>query len=263
MPRNSQVQETVFHETDVAARPPAALDDLWAEFKATGDQNLRERLILHYSPLVKYVAGRVGCRPAAHIEQADLVSYGIFGLIDAIERFDPDRAIKFETYAINRIRGAIIDELRSIDWIPRSMRQQGPRGRAGLAALEAPAAPHADRAPRSPPSSASSSTSCTPSSAGSPSSTSWRSTSCSPSTAEGRQAQPGRHPRGHQGRGPGRGLREPGDQAPARPRDQHAPGAGEDRGHPLLLRGPDARRDRSGPRGSPRAASARCTPRRC
>ena len=105
-------------------RPTATprLRELWKDFKATGDQRLRERLILHYSPLVKYVAGRVGVGLPPNIEQADLVSYGIFGLIDAIEKFDLERAIKFETYAINRIRGAIIDELRSIDWIPRSVR---------------------------------------------------------------------------------------------------------------------------------------------
>jgi RNA polymerase sigma factor for flagellar operon FliA len=105
-----------------AAETQERLRALWEEFKATGDSALRDKLILHYSPLVKYVAGRVGVGLPPNIEQADLVSYGIFGLIDAIEKFDLDRAIKFETYAINRIRGAIIDELRSIDWIPRSVR---------------------------------------------------------------------------------------------------------------------------------------------
>ncbi|HEV2635487.1 MAG TPA: RNA polymerase sigma factor WhiG [Actinocrinis sp.] len=97
---------------------------LWHDFKATGDPKLREQLILHYSPLVKYVAGRVSVGLSGMVEQADFVSYGIFGLIDAIERFDPSRSIKFETYAINRIRGAIIDELRALDWIPRSLRQK-------------------------------------------------------------------------------------------------------------------------------------------
>ena len=102
----------------------AAMAELWANFKATGDPRLREQLILHYSPLVKYVAGRVSVGLVGSMEQADFVSYGIFGLIDAIERYDPERAIKFETYAINRIRGAIIDELRALDWIPRSLRQK-------------------------------------------------------------------------------------------------------------------------------------------
>src|SRR3954454_18714102 len=86
----------------------SAIAELWRQFKDTGEERLRERLILHYSPLVKYVAGRVGVGLPPNIEQADLVSYGIFGLIDAIEKFDLERAIKFETYAISRIKGAII-----------------------------------------------------------------------------------------------------------------------------------------------------------
>ncbi|HEV3174102.1 MAG TPA: RNA polymerase sigma factor WhiG [Actinocrinis sp.] len=126
MPRNSQVRATRYDESDYPARNSAGvlLDALWAEFKATRDPQLRERLILHYSPLVKYVAGRVSVGLSGTVDQADFVSYGIFGLIDAIERFEPDRSIKFETYAVNRIRGAIIDELRALDWIPRSLRQK-------------------------------------------------------------------------------------------------------------------------------------------
>ena len=77
-----------------------------------------------YSPLVKYVAGRMGSGLPAHVEEADLISYGLGGLISAIERFDLSREIKFETYAIARIKGAIIDELRSIDWVPRSIRSK-------------------------------------------------------------------------------------------------------------------------------------------
>jgi RNA polymerase sigma factor for flagellar operon FliA len=95
---------------------------LWREYKADGPPEVRERLILHYSPLVKFVAGRVAAGLPQSIEQSDLVSYGIFGLIDAIDKFDPGRGFKFETYAISRIKGAIIDELRSIDWVPRSVR---------------------------------------------------------------------------------------------------------------------------------------------
>jgi RNA polymerase sigma factor FliA len=114
----------------------AAIRALWAEFKDSGDPRLRERLILHYSPLVKYVAGRVGVGLPPNIEQADLVSYGIFGLIDAIEKFDISRAIKFETYAISRIKGAIIDELRAIDWIPRSVRYKAREVEKAYAALE-------------------------------------------------------------------------------------------------------------------------------
>src|SRR6478672_4572761 len=118
------------------AAAAAALRELWEEFKTTGDQALREKLILHYSPLVKYVAGRVGVGLPPNIEQADLVSYGIFGLIDAIEKFDIERAIKFETYAISRVRGAIIDELRAIDWIPRSVRYKAREVERAYAELE-------------------------------------------------------------------------------------------------------------------------------
>jgi len=115
----------------------SAIAELWREFKGSGEERLRERLILHYSPLVKYVAGRVGVGLPPNIEQADLVSYGIFGLIDAIEKFDIGRAIKFETYAISRIKGAIIDELRAIDWIPRSVRYKAREVEKAYAALEA------------------------------------------------------------------------------------------------------------------------------
>jgi RNA polymerase sigma factor FliA len=115
----------------------AALRELWESFKKTGEMAHRERLILHYSPLVKYVAGRVGVGLPPNIEQADLVSYGIFGLMDAIDKFDLERAIKFETYAISRIRGAIIDELRAIDWIPRSVRFKAREVEKAYASLEA------------------------------------------------------------------------------------------------------------------------------
>jgi len=114
-----------------------ALLDLWHSYKSTSEPALRERLILHYSPLVKYVAGRVGVGLPPNIEQSDLVSYGIFGLIDAIEKFDISRAIKFETYAISRVKGAIIDELRSIDWIPRSVRSKAREVERAYATLEA------------------------------------------------------------------------------------------------------------------------------
>jgi RNA polymerase sigma factor FliA len=128
-------------EADDAKPDPAAVDaaiaQLWREFKTSGETGLRERLILHYSPLVKYVAGRVGVGLPPNIEQADLVSYGIFGLIDAINKFDIERAIKFETYAISRIKGAIIDELRAIDWIPRSVRYKAREVEKAYAALEA------------------------------------------------------------------------------------------------------------------------------
>ena len=103
---------------------PGEIDRLWTTYKSTGAQEQRDALIVHYSPLVKYVAGRVAVGLPQNVDQADLVSYGIFGLIDAIEKFDLDRGYKFETYAISRIKGAIIDELRSIDWVPRSVRSK-------------------------------------------------------------------------------------------------------------------------------------------
>jgi len=106
-------------ETNVKA---IELHDLWRRFKASGDERARERLVVAYSPLVKYVAGRMSSGLPAHVEEADLISYGLVGLISAISRFDLSREIKFETYAIPRIRGAIIDELRSLDWVPRSVR---------------------------------------------------------------------------------------------------------------------------------------------
>jgi RNA polymerase sigma factor for flagellar operon FliA len=112
------------------------IDRLWAAYKEDGRRELRDQLIVHYSPLVKYVAGRVATGLPQNVDQADLVSYGIFGLIDAIEKFDLARAIKFETYAISRIKGAIIDELRSIDWIPRSVRSKAREVEKALTALE-------------------------------------------------------------------------------------------------------------------------------
>lgn len=97
---------------------------LWARYKETGDEDAREQLILNYSPLVKYVAGRVSANLPQNIDGGDIISYGLFGLIDAIEKFDPGRGFKFETYAIARIKGAILDELRSLDWVPRSVRSK-------------------------------------------------------------------------------------------------------------------------------------------
>ncbi|MCA1839101.1 MAG: RNA polymerase sigma factor WhiG [Actinomycetota bacterium] len=113
-----------------------ALARLWREFKDTQSSESRDQLIVHYSPLVKYVAGRVSTGLPANIEQADLVSYGIFGLMDAIHKFELDRGIKFETYAINRIKGAIIDELRAIDWVPRSVRFKAREVEKTLSKLE-------------------------------------------------------------------------------------------------------------------------------
>jgi RNA polymerase sigma factor for flagellar operon FliA len=105
-----------------AAKEQSEIIELWREYKKTKSPELRDRLILHYSPLVKYVAGRIYVKVPSSVDQGDLVSCGIFGLMDAIEKFDLSKNIKFETYAIARIKGAIIDELRNMDWIPRSVR---------------------------------------------------------------------------------------------------------------------------------------------
>ena len=128
--RRSNIDEHAKAEAD------RAVAALWAEYKATGDRSLRERLIVHYAPLVKFVAGRVGVGMPPTIEQADLVSYGIFGLMDAIDKFEPERQFKFETYAISRIRGAIIDELRAVDWVPRSVRTKARDIERACATLE-------------------------------------------------------------------------------------------------------------------------------
>ena len=112
------------------------LRDLWRRYKDDGDEGARERLVVAYSPMVKFVAGRLGAGLPSHVEDADLISYGLVGLIGAIERFEPERGIKFETFAMTRIRGAIIDELRSLDWVPRSVRSRAREIESAQAKLE-------------------------------------------------------------------------------------------------------------------------------
>jgi RNA polymerase sigma factor FliA len=113
------------------------IGQLWRRYKQGSDLAVRDRLILTYAPLVKYVAGRLGSGLPSHVDESDLVSYGLLGLIDAIERYDHTRDVKFETYAIQRIRGAIIDELRSMDWVPRSVRSRARDIEKAIAQLEA------------------------------------------------------------------------------------------------------------------------------
>ncbi len=115
----------------------ADIQRVWLEYRRTNDKALRERLIVTYAPLVKYVAGRLGSGLPAHVDEGDLVSYGLLGLIGAIERYDPERDIKFETYAIARIKGAIIDELRALDWVPRSVRSRAREIERAIGELEA------------------------------------------------------------------------------------------------------------------------------
>lgn len=116
--------------------PTDELSKLWARFKSTADPRARDLLIVHYSPLVKFVAGRVGAGLPRNVDQADLVSYGVFGLIDAIDRFEPERGFKFETYAISRVKGAILDELRALDWVPRSVRSKAREIERSMSELE-------------------------------------------------------------------------------------------------------------------------------
>ena len=106
-------------ETNVKA---VELRELWRRYKVDGDEKARERLVVAYSPLVKFIAGRMASGLPSHVEESDLISYGLLGLIGAIERFDTEREIKFETFAVARVKGAIIDELRSLDLVPRSVR---------------------------------------------------------------------------------------------------------------------------------------------
>ena len=109
---------------------------LWSELKSDPNGPARDKLIVHFSPLVKYVAGRVAAGLPHSVESADLVSYGMFGLIDAIEKFDPELGFQYETYAIPRIRGAILDGLRALDWVPRSVRNKSREITGAIASLE-------------------------------------------------------------------------------------------------------------------------------
>ena len=113
------------------------INELWQKYVATKDEEVRGKLIVHYAPLVKYVASRLAAGLPHNVEQADLTNNGFFGLMDAIDRFDPERGNKFETYAMQRIKGAILDELRSYDWVPRSVRAKARTIEKSLAKLEA------------------------------------------------------------------------------------------------------------------------------
>jgi len=111
-------------------------EELWKMYKKTRDPKIREYFVNQYAPLVKYVAGKVAIGMPQNVEFEDLVGYGVFGLLDAIEKFDPDKDIKFKTYAVTRIRGAIYDELRSIDWVPGSIRQKAKEIERAIGKLE-------------------------------------------------------------------------------------------------------------------------------
>ncbi|MGC8764434.1 MAG: RNA polymerase sigma factor WhiG [Brevinematia bacterium] len=111
-------------------------EELWEKYSKTKDQKIRNYFIEKYAPLVKYVAGRVAMNVPNNVDFNDLVSYGVLGLIDAIDKFDPKREIKFKTYAVTRIRGSIFDQLRAIDWLPRSVRQKAKEIERAISDLE-------------------------------------------------------------------------------------------------------------------------------
>lgn len=115
---------------------PDELASLWRRYAATRDARARERLVLTYAPLARYVAGRIGSSLPSYIDIEDLTSYGLVGLLDAIDRFEPERGVKFETFALTRIRGAIIDELRSLDWAPRALRHRQRQLMRAIASVE-------------------------------------------------------------------------------------------------------------------------------
>lgn len=112
-------------------------EKLWQEYKKTNDPVLRDKFIRQYMPLVKYVAGKISTGMPDSVEFDDLVGFGQFGLLDAINKFDPDKNVKFKTYAVTRIRGAIFDELRELDWVPRSVRQKSREIEDTIVELEA------------------------------------------------------------------------------------------------------------------------------
>lgn len=111
-------------------------DGLWARYRDGRDTRIRDRLVEQYAPLVKYVAGKVAANLPQSVEYDDLVGYGVFGLFDAIEKFDPDKHVKFKTYAVTRIRGAMYDHLREMDWVPRSVRQKAKEIEQAVMVLE-------------------------------------------------------------------------------------------------------------------------------
>ncbi len=233
-------------ETNVKA---VELRELWRRYKVDGDESARERLVVAYSPLVKFIAGRMASGLPSHVEESDLISYGLLGLIGAIERFDPEREIKFETFAVARIKGAIIDELRSLDWVPRSVRARARDVEKAHAALEA----KLGRAP-------------TDEEMAEKLEMTRRGVPAAPARdrqlvgARARRPVDVRRPRGRRpdlgprhDPGPGRGRPAGrgavvGAQGPARRRDRVAARARAAGDRPLLLREPDPARDRRGPR---------------
>ena len=133
--KRQKKQAPAAKEPTAAERQAAANAELWAAFGQTGSAEVREKIILQYAPLVKYVIGRLAISLPAILDYEDILSYGTIGLIEAVERYDPEKGVKFETYAISRVRGAIIDALRSLDRLPRSVRQKARNTEAAVSQL--------------------------------------------------------------------------------------------------------------------------------
>lgn len=112
------------------------IEETWVEFVATKHAKLRDELIVHYAPLVRFVVSRLGIPPTSMLEAEDLVSYGTIGLINAVDRYDPERGVRFEAFATARIRGAVIDQLRVLNWLPRSAVSRVKQVETALATLE-------------------------------------------------------------------------------------------------------------------------------
>lgn len=127
--------ETSYETASRASKPDTLA--LWQALKDGGSNEARERLICHYTYLAKHVVDRLGLRPSGWLGYDDLVSHAVLGLIDAVEKFDPSRGVRFETYAVTRIRGAVLDMLRALDWVPRDMRRRENELKAALNTLEA------------------------------------------------------------------------------------------------------------------------------
>ena len=113
-----------------------AINKIWIEYKQRPTKELRDKLIINYAPMLKFVGSRVAAGLPKSVSQEDLIGYGMFGLIDAIEKFQPELGYKFETYAVMRVRGAIIDELRAVDWVPRTVRAKSKEIEAAISKLE-------------------------------------------------------------------------------------------------------------------------------
>jgi len=133
---NSELQTAGLGTAEVS-KAEKTEEELWQQYRKNRDPAIREAFIKQYAPLVKYVAGKVAVGMPNNVEFDDLVGYGVFGLIDAIDKYDPDKNVKFKTYAVTRIRGAIFDELRLIDFVPRSVRQKTREIESTISSLEA------------------------------------------------------------------------------------------------------------------------------